>query len=124
MAENIFRLKRIAKKDPLVTPVTAIEKAIHDAVSGTRALVYKGTKTSVSDLPSTGNEVGDIWHVTADGSEWAWNGSEWDELGTTVDVSGKLDIAQGAANAGKFMIVGSDGNIEAVSMQAWQGGSY
>jgi hypothetical protein len=41
----------------------------------------------------------------------------------TID-SGKLDIAQGAANAGKFMVVGSDGNITAVTMQTWQGGSY
>lgn len=41
----------------------------------------------------------------------------------TID-SGKLDIAQGAGNAGKFMVVGSDGNITAVTMQTWQGGSY
>ena len=40
------------------------------------------------------------------------------------DVSGKLDKAQGAANAGKFLVVGSDGNITTVSMTAWQGGSY
>ena len=38
--------------------------------------------------------------------------------------SGKLDIAQGAGNAGKFMVVGSDGNITSVTMQTWQGGSY
>ena len=38
--------------------------------------------------------------------------------------SGKLDKAQGAANAGKFLVVGSDGNITTVSMTAWQGGSY
>ena len=40
------------------------------------------------------------------------------------DISGKLDKAQGAANAGKFLVVGSDGNITTVSMTAWQGGSY
>ena len=39
-------------------------------------------------------------------------------------ISGKLDTNQGAANAGKFMVVGSDGNITAVAMSAWQGGSY
>ena len=32
MAENIFRLKRIAKKDPYVTPNTAVEKHIYDSV--------------------------------------------------------------------------------------------
>ena len=36
----------------------------------------------------------------------------------------KVDINQGIANAGKFLIVNSQGNVEPVSMQAWQGGSY
>lgn len=40
------------------------------------------------------------------------------------DLTGKVAVSQGAANAGKFMIVGSDGNVAPVSMQAWQGGSY
>lgn len=31
---------------------------------------------------------------------------------------------QGTANAGKFMVVGSDGIVAPVTMQAWQGGSY
>ena len=50
-------------------------------------LHYKGTKATVSALPSTGNVIGDTWHVTADGSEWAWDGTEWQELGTAVDLS-------------------------------------
>lgn len=63
-------------------------------VSG--VLHYKGTKATVSALPSSGNVTGDVWHITADGSEWAWDGSDWQELGTTVDLSGYLqtnDIA-------------------------------
>lgn len=40
------------------------------------------------------------------------------------DISGKLDIAQGAGNAGKFLVVGADGNITLVTLTAWQGGSY
>ena len=40
------------------------------------------------------------------------------------DISGKLDVAQGSGNAGKFLVVGSDGNVTAVTMSAWQGGSY
>ena len=41
----------------------------------------------------------------------------------TID-SGKLNANQGAANAGKFMVVGSDGVVTPVTMQTWQGGSY
>lgn len=39
-------------------------------------------------------------------------------------LTGKVSVSQGAANAGKFMIVGSDGNVAPVAMAAWQGGSY
>lgn len=38
--------------------------------------------------------------------------------------AGKQDKNLGAANAGKFLVVGADGNITAVTMTAWQGGSY
>lgn len=55
-------------------------------------LTYKGTKTSVANLPSTGNKTGDVWHITADGSEYAWDGSIWQELGTAIDLSGYVPI--------------------------------
>ena len=56
-------------------------------------LTYKGTKASVADLPSTGNTTGDVWHITADGSEYAWDGSIWQELGTAIDLSGYAQLA-------------------------------
>ena len=39
-------------------------------------------------------------------------------------LTGKVSVSQGAANAGKFLVVGSDGNVSPVAMTAWQGGSY
>ena len=41
-----------------------------------------------------------------------------------IDMSAKLNANQGAANAGKFMVVGSDGTVAPVTMTAWQGGNY
>lgn len=35
-----------------------------------------------------------------------------------------VDANQGAANAGKFLVVGNDGIVAPVSMDVWQGGSY
>lgn len=55
------------------------------------AMNYKGTKATTAALPSSGNVQGDVWHVTADGSEWAWNGSAWEELGTVIDLSGYVE---------------------------------
>ena len=65
---------------------------IDGLVSG--VLHYKGTKATVSALPSSGNTTGDTWHVTADGSEWAWDGSDWQELGTAVDLSGYVPTSR------------------------------
>lgn len=55
------------------------------------AMNYKGTKATTSALPSSDNVQGDVWHINADGSEWAWNGSSWEELGTAVDLSGYVE---------------------------------
>ena len=50
--------------------------------------VYKGTVATTGDLSSIENpKVGDCWNVEADGNNYAWNGSEWDKLSGTVDLS-------------------------------------
>ena len=62
-----------------------VTTAINTALSS--AVTYKGTKDTVAALPSTGNKVGDMWHVNADGGEYSWNGTSWDELGSIIDLS-------------------------------------
>ena len=49
---------------------------------------YKGSKATFAELPTTGNAVGDVWNVEANGMNYAWTGSEWDALGGSVDLSG------------------------------------
>ena len=85
-------------------PTTLNDYGITDAYTKTEVdglvngvLHYKGTKATVSALPSSGNIIGDVWHVTADGSEWAWDGSAWQELGTAIDLSGYLQTGDIAA---------------------------
>lgn len=52
---------------------------------------YKGTKTNVNEvLGLTGMTTGDVWFVTSDSSEYAYNGNAWERLGSTVDLSGYL----------------------------------
>lgn len=56
---------------------------------------FKGTKTNYSELPTTGVITGDVWNITnADaehdikaGDNVAWNGTAWDNLSGTVDLS-------------------------------------
>lgn len=60
------------------------------------ALKYKGSKNTYSELPSSGQNIGDVWNIVqADsshnikaGDNVAWNGSSWDVLSGTVDLSG------------------------------------
>lgn len=58
------------------------------------AMHYKGTKATVENLPSTGNEDGDVWHVTSTGGEYAWNGTAWEELGSVIDLSGYVERSE------------------------------
>ena len=68
-----------------ITTIAYTKTEIDGLVAG--VLHYKGTKASVANLPTTDNVTGDVWHITADGSEYAWDGSIWQELGTAVDLS-------------------------------------
>ena len=80
-------------------------------VSG--VLHYKGVKAAVSALPSSGNTVGDVWHVTADNGEYAWDGSVWQELGSTVDLSGYVPTSRtinGKALTSNISLTASDVN--------------
>lgn len=61
---------------------------------------YKGTKTNYSNLPTSGNVTGDVWNVTnangniPAGTNYAWNGSAWDALGGSVDLSGYVPTSR------------------------------
>lgn len=52
----------------------------------TSAMHYQGSVATVGNLPSTGNAVGDFYNITATGENYAWTGSEWDILGSIVDL--------------------------------------
>lgn len=64
---------------------TAISTALASAVE------YKGTVATVANLPSSGNKTGDMYHVTATGGEYAWDGSAWQEMGSIIDLSGYVE---------------------------------
>ena len=52
----------------------------------TSAMHYKGSVQAVANLPSSNNEVGDFYNVTATGENYAWTGTEWDVTGSIVDL--------------------------------------
>ena len=68
---------------------------VSNAISSLGSVLnYKGTKATVSELPSTGNETGDVWIITADSSEYVWNGTAWEKFGPTIDLSGYVPTSR------------------------------
>lgn len=48
---------------------------------------YKGSVATKGDLPTSNNVVGDTYNVESDGMNWAWNGTEWDNLGSIIEIN-------------------------------------
>lgn len=69
----------------------ATKAYVDSAVSS--VLKYKGTVADEAALPDSGNTTGDVWTTQNNNKEYAWDGTEWIELGPTVDLSGYLTIA-------------------------------
>lgn len=59
------------------------------------ALRYKGSVATEADLPE-GAEIGDVYNVEDTGSNYAWNGTAWDNLGGSIDLSSYLTIDSAA----------------------------
>lgn len=54
---------------------------------------FRDNVANYNALPSTGLVIGDVYNLTDTGANWAWTGTVWDNLGTTIDVSGKEDVS-------------------------------
>jgi hypothetical protein len=77
--------------DPIEQDIESLKNAI---VGGIR---YKGSVPSYDFLPKNATQ-GDLYEVSADGSEWCFNGNEWFEYGTSrfVPVAGAGIIVDGS----------------------------
>lgn len=58
---------------------------------------YKGSVASQSALPKSGQITGDVYNVEDTGDNFAWDGTKWDKLAGTVDLSSYLTIANASA---------------------------
>ena len=73
-----------------VAAIGDLEETINTKISA--AYIYKGSVTNYTDLPESGN-TGDVYNVVnangniPAGTNYAWNGTAWDALGGSVDLS-------------------------------------
>ena len=73
-------------------------------------LTYKGVLATVEELQSVeAPATGWVYHITATGAEYAYNGSEWEELGSEVDLSAyaKTEDVTAAIEAAKTEVEAS-----------------
>lgn len=77
---------------------------------------YKGTVATVEDLPSSAM-VGDVYNVTDTGMNYAWNGSQWDALGSDIDLSDYVTNTQFETELGKKQPAGDYATVEQLTTQ-------
>lgn len=71
-----------------------VQSAINSAVSS--AYKYKGSVANQEALPQS-PELGDVYNLEDTGANVAWDGTKWDNLGMTIDLSGYLKESDLAA---------------------------
>lgn len=58
---------------------------------------YKGSVANEASLPTENNAVGDVYNCEDTGNNFAWEGTKWDKLAGTVDLSNYYTKAQADA---------------------------
>ena len=111
--------------------------------TGTIKAKLKSETAHTADSAALTNEASRQYAVGVDKSGYLSVNVPWENTHTITGVKGNSEssyrtgnvnitaanvgavaLSQGTNNAGKFLIVNSSGNVEAISMSVWQGGSY
>lgn len=78
------------------TAITDTNKGLTEADAYTKEEVdakvssvyrFRGSVATYNDLPTEGNVQGDVWNVEDTGANYAWDGTKWDKLSETVDLT-------------------------------------
>lgn len=80
-----LKVDKVAGKGLSTEDFTTQEKNKLAAIGA--VMTYRGSVTAYENLPSTGNITGDTYNVSSDGKNYCWNGTGWDDLGGTIDLS-------------------------------------
>lgn len=116
-----------------VTPTTdGNGKTTYKVSTSAEVFHYKGNKTALSELPSTGNTTGDVWSVgpaNAVGSTlYAWDGDEWINIGgangiTGVDTTSSKGVALAKNTNGTVKVNVTPGSVASGNGSVVTGGA-
>ena len=108
--------------------ITSVDNKVTGLSAGVKTMLstvytYKGSVTNYSNLPTTGLETGHVYNVvnangnTPAGTNYAWNGTAWDALGGSIDLSvyATSAVVKSRFDAINEDITGLENSINAVS---------
>lgn len=112
-------------------PAMYAATCVNDSWSGIGRTLVNQNSFATSFGDSQAYAIGDycihdgyLYRFTSAHAAGAWSDSHATQVKLVDEVQNKVNANQGTANAGKFLVVGSDGIVTPVTMQAWSGGSY
>lgn len=85
----------ITVQEPTAASNPATKQYVDSAVAS--VYKYKGSVANQSALPKSEQITGDVYNVEDTGDNFAWDGSKWDKLAGTVDLSNYLTIANASS---------------------------
>ena len=70
------------------TEVTELSRALEEVEAKVSSVYrFRGSVATYNDLPTEGNVQGDVWNVEDTGANYAWDGTKWDKLSETIDLT-------------------------------------
>ena len=100
MSEHVAKKANLAGAD--FTGAVTVQTPTENNNPATKAYVdsaiasvykYKGSVANQAALPSSNQVTGDVYNVEDTGDNFAWDGTKWDKLAGTVDLSAYLTTA-------------------------------
>lgn len=102
------------------------EKAVATAIESvkevaSKAYKYKGSDTYANIVAKENPAVGDVWNSTTangvypKGTNYAWNGTEWDALGGEVDLSAYQKASDDTLETTSKTVVGAINEVKGVA---------
>ena len=85
----------VTVQEPTANNHPATKQYVDSAVAS--VYKYRGSVDTQASLPSSNQAVGDVYNVEDTGDNFAWDGTQWDKLAGTVDLSGYLTTTNASA---------------------------
>ncbi len=107
-AEQIIENQK--KLDALSQIADALRQEI-EAEKAKQPMRYKGSVATVSALPASGNEIGDMRNVEETGNNYAWDGEKWEAMSGVLSLPVATTTMAGISKLGNGTVITNGGGV-------------